>query len=153
MRETWRRVERWSEGERDRKWTKKGDLRTIASTTTAYNHQSTLSGTPSLLLWRTWWWGILGRQTPGQGPSPLWRPPLPAGLQNPLLLACQQPWRTQEPRRCSGHTTARLRGVSRGISREPMAPLSFCASNGRTPRTCIAVSRVSSVSFRFNTLV
>lgn len=115
--------------------------------TTNNNHQSTLWGTPSLLLWKTWWWGILGHQTPGQGPSPQWRPPLPAGLQNPLLWACQQPLRTQEPRRCSGHTTVRLRRVSRDISGQPMELSSICGSNNRTPRTFITFSYSHLISF------
>ena len=117
--------------ERDRKWTRKAEgLRTIATTN---NHQSTLSGTPSLLLWKTWWWGIPGHRTPEQGLSPLWHPPLPAGLQNPLLSAAQQPLHTQEPGRCSGHTTAHLQGVNKEISREPMELFSICGLNNHTP--------------------
>lgn len=81
IRGTWGRGgDRARERERERKWTEKGELRTIAATTrSTNNHQSTLWGTPSLLLWKTWWWGILGHQTPGLGPSPLWHPPLQAG--------------------------------------------------------------------------
>lgn len=98
----------------------------ITIVTTNNTHQSTLLENLYLLLWKIWWWGILGHQTLGLGPSPLWRPPLPVGLQNLLPLAWQQPLHTGEPGRCSDHTMGHLRGVSKDINVVPRQHLSIC---------------------------
>lgn len=92
------------------------DNNNITTGTNNNTHQSTLLENLCLLLWKIWWWGILGLQTLGLGPSPLWRPPLPVGLQNPLPLAWQQLLRTGEPGRCSDHTMGHLQGVSKDIN-------------------------------------
>lgn len=116
----------------------------ITTGTNNNTHQSTLLENLYLLLWKIWWWGILGLQTLGLGPSPLWRPPLPVGLQNPLPLAWQQPLHTGEPGRCSDHTMGHLQGVGKDINRVPREHLSICGRANFTLYTFHCVKRLIS---------